>query len=104
MRKGMFTILIIMLIAGFCMYYFVFRFNPLRDPAEFPLKIGSKGVEVAALQRALNAYLPTSVYAHLAPLPVTGIYDEQTDNAVRVLYSVELTRDRYNELLALIIP
>ncbi|MDR0694934.1 MAG: peptidoglycan-binding protein [Prevotellaceae bacterium] len=101
MKKGVFIILIV-LIAGFCMYYFVFRFDPLRDPAEFPLKPGSKGAEVAALQRALNAYLPTSVYAHLAPLPVTGIYDEQTDNAVRTLYDKELMRDKYAELLALI--
>ncbi|MDR0691565.1 MAG: peptidoglycan-binding protein [Prevotellaceae bacterium] len=103
MKKGMF-ILLIVIVAGFCIYYFVFRFDPLRDPAEFPLKVGSKGAEVAALQQALNAYLPTSVYAHLAPLPVTGIYDEQTDNAVRALYSTALTRDRYNELLALITP
>jgi hypothetical protein len=75
MGKAVFIILAI-LVAGFGIYYFVFRFDPLRDPAEFPLKTGSKGAEVAALQRALNAYLPTTVYAHLAPLPVTGIYDE----------------------------
>ena len=101
MGKAVIIILVVLLV-GFGIYWFGFRFDPLRDPAEFPLKIGSKGAEVAALQRALNAYMPTSVYAHLTPLPVTGIYDEQTDSVVRELYPSELTKDKYTELLALI--
>jgi hypothetical protein len=98
------VIILVVLLAGFGIYYVGFRFDPLRDPAEFPLKIGSKGAEVAALQKALNTYLPASAHAHLVPLAITGIYDEQTDKAVRALYDSALTRDKYNELLALITP
>jgi hypothetical protein len=103
MKKAV-IIISVVLIIGFGIYYVWFRFDPLRDPAEFPLKLGSKGVEVAVLQRALNAYLPTSAYAHLAPLAITGIYDEHTDKAVHALYDTALTRDKYNELLAMITP
>jgi hypothetical protein len=104
MKKAVIIILVV-LVVGFGVYYFWIRIDPLRDPAEFPLKLGSKGVEVANLQRSLNAYLPGTVYADSwVPLEITGIYDEQTDKAVRAFYDTVLTRDKYNELLALITP
>jgi hypothetical protein len=102
--KNAVIIILIVLVIGFGVYYFWIRFDPLRDPAEFPLKPGSKGIEVAALQRSLNAYLPKTIYADWAPLEITGIYDERTDKAMRTLYDGEMTRDKYNELLAFITP
>jgi hypothetical protein len=104
MRNAL-VIILVVLVISFGIYYFWIRFDPLRDPAEFPLKLGSKGIEVATLQRSLNAFAPeTTDSGPWAPLEITGIYDERTDKAMRILYDGEMTRYKYNELLAFITP
>lgn len=71
----------------------------------FPLKLGSQGPEVESLQRLLNkpsSYGPgLDEIPFLDSLPENGIYDTQTDAAIKQFLKVnQVSQELYNQLIS----
>lgn len=54
--------------------------------AGFPLKLGSKGVEVVVVQQMLNMYLATKSNWALSEIAVDGIWGSETETRFKLFY------------------
>lgn len=78
------------------------------EDSTFPLKKGSRGKEVKAVQKVLNQYLPQwipgkdGIVIEIKKLSVDGIWGSKTDDALYVLsQKTQITKEEYIEGFAI---